>query len=85
MDARAAIMRSYFVKSRKMTRRNQLSCGGFFTLGVMKKFLGILIGLGLVFTTVSPSFGQSGGSGKKHGKKRGGGHKGSGTRNGPAK
>jgi hypothetical protein len=52
----------------------------------MKKFLSILLGLGLLLGTVSTTFGQSGGSGKKHGKgHKGGGRKGSGTRGGPAK
>lgn len=49
----------------------------------MKKLLTVLLGLGFLLTTVSPTFAQSSG---KHGKKRGGGHKkGTGTRSGPAK
>jgi hypothetical protein len=49
----------------------------------MKKFLTLFLGLGLVLTSVSPTFAQN--PGKKHGKgHKGGGHKG-GTRGGPAK
>jgi hypothetical protein len=50
----------------------------------MKKFLTILLGLGLILTTVSPTFAQNGTG--KHGKRRGGGHKhGTGTRTSPSK
>jgi hypothetical protein len=51
----------------------------------MKKFLMILVGIGLVFSTVSPTFAQNGTG--KHGKRGGrGGHKhGTGTRTGPSK
>jgi hypothetical protein len=50
----------------------------------MKKLLSIMLGLGLILGSVSTTFAQSG-SGKKHGKRKGGGHKSSGTRSGPAK
>jgi len=50
----------------------------------MKKLLSIMLGLGLVLGSVSPTF--AAGAGKNHGKRKGGGHKGkSGTRSGPAK
>ena len=39
---------------------------------------------GLILGSVSTTFAQSG-SGKRHGKRKGGGRKGSGTRSGPAK
>jgi hypothetical protein len=46
----------------------------------MKKLLVIMLGLGLVLGSVSPTFAQNGGG--KHGKgRKGGGHKG-GTRGG---
>jgi hypothetical protein len=48
----------------------------------MKKFLSIMLGLGLILGSVSTTFAQST---KKHGKRKGGGHKSSGTRSGPAK
>jgi hypothetical protein len=50
----------------------------------MKKLLPILLGLGLVLGTVSPTF-AAGGAKKGKKKRGGGGGKRSGTRSGPAK
>jgi hypothetical protein len=62
------------------------SRGRFFrTLKLMKKLLPILLGLGLVLTTVTPTFAAGGGA-KKHKKRSGGGSgKHSGTRGGTSK
>jgi hypothetical protein len=51
----------------------------------MKKLLSVFLGLGLLLSTVSPTFAENSG-GKKHGKRRSGGKgKGMGTGGGPAK
>jgi len=50
----------------------------------MKKFLSLMVGLGLILSTVTPSFSQTSGS-KKHGKRGKKGGKKGGTRGGPAK
>jgi hypothetical protein len=77
--ARAGLSHSGFVKLRKMTGPNTLQRPDLLYTGVMKKFLTVLVALGLVMGTVTPTFAQNGG---KHGKH--GGHKG-GSRGGPQK